>query len=269
MREPAAASERAPAPQTRRRSPPQPAAEAERILALQRAAGNRAVARTLATLARTPTQVTNANREERRAGLGAIAWTSAYEVDFVGTECRLNINAKIIREAGVTEAEENSVKSVTRAEFLRIWDNKFRLTESGAATAVYTLRVNVTYVTSGEHVAINLHPGTGHDNRRKWFVNSNATDRAHELGHQLGLLDEYVDPDVPNRATATSPGVHSDHSIMGNYYTEGRAAAEAKLRHGQRIAAHICAATGRTFTASMAATPAPAAPPPAAPAPAR
>ena len=207
------------------------------------------------SLARTPTQVTNLNREDRRTGLGPIEWTSAYEVDFVGSECRVNINAKIVRDSGVTEAQENSVKSVTRTEFLRIWDNKFRLTESGAATGAFALRVAITYVTSGEHVAINLHAGSGHDNRRNWFVDSNATDRAHELGHQLGLLDEYVDPDVPNRATATSPGVFTDHSIMGQYYTEGRAAAVAKLRHGQRIASHISAATGRTFTASMAATP--------------
>lgn len=223
----------------------------QQVLALQRAAGNRAVARTVGALARTPTTVTNANLEQRRAGLGPIGWTSAYDVDFVGTECRLNINAKIVRDAGVTEAQETSVKDVTRAEFLRIWDNKFRLTESGAGTGAFTLRVAVTYVTSGEHVAINLHPATGHDNRRNWYVDSNATDRAHELGHQLGLLDEYVDADVLNRATATSPGVFTDHSIMGNYYTEGRATAVAKLRHGQRIAAHISTATGRTFTASM------------------
>jgi hypothetical protein len=234
-------------------------AAAGRILALQKTAGNRAVARALETvLARTPTQVTNLNREDRREGLGPIQWTSAYEVDFVGSECRLNINAKINRDAGVTEAQETAVKNETRTEFLRIWDNKFSLTESGAGTGTFALRVTVTYVTSGEHVAIALHAGEGTDNRRNWFVSSNATDRAHEMGHQLGLLDEYVDPDVPNRATATSPGVFTDHSIMGNYYNEGRAAAVAKLRHGQRMAAHISTATGRTFTASMAAAPAPA-----------
>ncbi|MEO8689550.1 MAG: hypothetical protein ABI611_15230 [Solirubrobacteraceae bacterium] len=238
-------------PAARELSAPGPALGAQEILALQRAAGNRAVARTVGALARTPTTVTNVNREERRAGLGPIGWTSAYDVDFVGTECRLNINAKITRDAGVTEAQETSVKNVTRAEFLRIWDNKFRLTESGAGTGVFTLRVTVTYVTSGEHVAIALHPADGTDNRRNWYVDSNATDRAHELGHQLGLLDEYVDADVLNRATATSPGVFSDHSIMGNYYVEGRPSAVAKLRHGQRIAGHISTATGRTFTASM------------------
>jgi hypothetical protein len=232
--------------------------KAGRILALQRTAGNRAVSQALATLARTPTQVTNANTDPRSGGLPAYAWTSAYEVEFVGSECRLNINAKINRDAGVTEAQETSVKNVTRAEFMRIWDNKFTLTESGAGTGTYTLRVTVCYVTSGEHVAIGLHAGEGRDNRRNWYVDSNATDRAHEMGHQLGLLDEYLDPEVVNRATATSPGVFTDHSIMGDYYTEGRARATAKLRHGQRIASHISTATGRTFTAAMAPVPAPA-----------
>lgn len=245
--EPAAAAR----PAAREPSAPGPGLGPRQVLALQRAAGNRAVARTVGALARTPTRVTNVNREARRAGLGPVGWTSSYDVDFVGTECRLNINAKITRDAGVTEAQETSVKDVTRAEFLRIWDNKFRLTESGAGTGAFALRVTVTYVTSGAHVAIALHPADGIDDVNNWFVGSNATDRAHELGHQLGLLDEYVDAEVLNRATATSPGVFSDHSIMGNYYVEGRPSAVAKLRHGQRIAGHISAATGRTFTASM------------------
>jgi hypothetical protein len=260
VREPVteSAAEPAPARAERRAVEPQLDPTAGRILALQRTAGNRAVAQALATLARTPTQVTNANTDARSGGLPAYAWTSAYEVEFVGSECRLNINAKINRDAGVTEAQETSVKNVTRTEFMRIWDNKFTLTESGAGTGAYALRVTVTYVTSGEHVAIALHSGSGRDNRRNWFVDSNATDRAHEMGHQLGLLDEYVDAEVVNRATARSPGVFTDHSIMGDYYTEGRATATAKLRHGQRIASHISTATGRTFTASVAAAPAPA-----------
>jgi hypothetical protein len=220
------------------------------VLALQRTIGNRAVARAL-SIQRTPTQVTHANREERSGGLGPIGWTSAYEVEFTGSECRLNINVCLARDADVTEAQWNTVKGEAESEFRRVWDNKIRLTESGTGTT-YDIRVRLTWVTSGEHVRIALHSGTGHANRRNWYVTPpHVVSRAHELGHQLGLYDEYVDPEVINRATATSPGVYTDNSIMGHTYSEGPTRATVKLRHAQRMANHISAATGRTFTGSL------------------
>jgi hypothetical protein len=74
-------------------------------------------------------------------------------------------------------------------------------------------------------------------------------DRAHELSHTLGLNDEYIDTSVPRRRNASAPGVFDDHSLLGNYYTEGVGSAEVKLRHGQQLAADISRATRRHFTA--------------------
>jgi hypothetical protein len=80
VKEPAAepAVEATPEPRGRRGAAAVRDPAAGRILALQKTAGNRAVASALErTLARTPTQVTNLNREDRREGLGPIQWTSA------------------------------------------------------------------------------------------------------------------------------------------------------------------------------------------------
>jgi hypothetical protein len=44
----------------------------------------------------------------------------------------------------------------------------------------------------------------------------------------LGLIDEYIDPTAVNRGTAACRGVFQDHSIMGNYYVEGKDVAEVK-----------------------------------------
>jgi hypothetical protein len=87
-------------------------------------------------------------------------------------------------------------------------------------------------------------------NRTKWYVGFPDVDYAHELGHQLGLKDEYIDATVPDRKDDKSPGVHNDNSIMGNYYSEGRGKAEAKLRHGETVGGEIGAATGVGFTVS-------------------
>lgn len=48
---------------------------------------------------------------------------------------------------------------------------------------------------------------------------------------------------MPDRA------VFTDHSIMGDYYTEGMADASAKPRHGERLASLIGAATDKELTA--------------------
>ncbi len=238
---------------------------ATRVLALQRTAGNRATAHAVG-LMRAAREVTVTRSD------GPYGWTANFAADLTGSECVITIRAKIARDADVTEAEETAVKAQTRAEFLRIWDSRFVFVDDGWFwDDEYLVRVRVEYVDTDEHVVIALHAGSGHDNRRNWYVASTATDRAHELGHQLGLLDEYIDAAVPNRRDASAPGVHQDHSIMGNYYDEGTAQAEAKLRHGQSIAAEVGRVHGKTLTVRMrrpTPSPAPAAgaaPPSAAP----
>jgi hypothetical protein len=57
---------------------------------------------------------------------------------------------------------------------------------------------------------------------------------AHEFGHALlGQSDEYANLAVPGRV------ISNDHSIMGNYKTQGRAQAEFKVRPFQHILAAV------------------------------
>jgi hypothetical protein len=145
----------------------------------------------------------------------------------------------------VSEADVADVQQRARTSFRDKFDNKFIFTDGQNNFAV---RTDVQFVDSGEHVAVNLHPGNGRSNRTNWSVQRPSETFAHELGHQLGLLDEYVDARTTSRATASSPGVHTDHSIMGNYHSEGAREAAVRQRHGQTIAGHINTALGRTFT---------------------
>jgi hypothetical protein len=60
---------------------------------------------------------------------------------------------------------------------------------------------------------------------------------AHEFGHaMLGVSDEYANPAMPGRVLT------NDHSIMANYYAQGKAAAEFKARHFQHIATEVAKA---------------------------
>jgi hypothetical protein len=155
-----------------------------------------------------------------------------------------------VPDQNVTPAQVAQVKTETSDAFERFWDNKFFFDDTRSGERFF-LRVRVVYVDTGGHVRIRLRSGAGRDNQTTWFVDSIPTDRAHELSHQLGLLDEYIDARVTRRRNATATGVFQDHSLMGNYYTEGIAHAEVKLRHGQQLAAAIGRTTGRRLQASL------------------
>jgi hypothetical protein len=217
---------------------------AARVLALQRAAGNRATARAVA-LMRTPKEISVTRSDPPSYG-----WTARFSAELSFGGVTLTIRAKIDRDADVTEAQETAVKAQTSAEFKRIWDSRFVVSDDGG-NSERLVRVKVEYVDTGQHLTIALHKGSREDNRRNWYVDSPAIHRAHELGHQLGLFDEKLDPAVEDRKDAKSPGVFQDNSVMGDYIKEGIDKATAKLRHGQSIVAEVGKAFGKTFTVRM------------------
>ena len=60
---------------------------------------------------------------------------------------------------------------------------------------------------------------------------------AHEFGHAiLGASDEYANPAMPDRVLT------NDHSIMANYYSQGKTQAEFKARHFQHIVTEVAKA---------------------------
>ncbi len=234
-------AKRARSPATALAGPAAPAAA--RVLALQRAAGNRATARAVA-LMRTSKEISVERQDLPHT------WTARFSAELSPTELTLTIKARIEPDRDVTDAQVDAVEKQAAAEFKRIWDSKFVVSEDGGKTE-RVVRVKLEFVAKKPHVSIQLRQGAKEDNRRIWFVSSPAITRAHELGHQLGLSDEKLDPAFENRKTVKSPGVFQDNSIMGDYPKEGADKATAKLRHGQSIIAEVGKAFGKTFTVRM------------------
>ena len=57
---------------------------------------------------------------------------------------------------------------------------------------------------------------------------------AHEFGHALlGVSDEYANAAVPGRV------ISNDHSIMGDFYSQGVGQAEYKVRHFANIGREV------------------------------
>jgi hypothetical protein len=252
---------------SRRVAEPAEATDEARLLALQRSVGNRAVqglvgGRKLqrqgpvappapvppapAPVPPAPTQVST------RISDAPYGWWAKYEVSFVGAECKLNVKVRLVPGAGVSAADVARIQTQTTEAVTRMWDRRFIITDTSKHKH-YALRVNITYVAGGEHLAINLHAGKGGADLSNWYVDGAANSRAHEIGHQLGLKDEYVDATAPNRATKTSAGVFTDHSIMGAHYKEGPKLAEGKPRHAATMGGHMATATGLTLTGTRPA----------------
>lgn len=89
------------------------------------------------------------------------------------------------------------------------------------------LNVNVEFTddAAASHLVVDVKPKSGGANQVEWYVDSNPTTHAHELGHQMGLLDEYYDPQAAlrggiDKATGkpNTSGIREDDSLMGDYW---------------------------------------------------
>ncbi len=221
------------------------------VLALQRSAGNRAVAQMIAqgaAIARDTTTVEKYIREESNS-TDDTTWTAKYDVSFdedaSPPTCWLTINVKLNPGAGVSKDDVTQTKIRARSRFSLLWDSEFILHEHRTVWADrdWLLRPEVKFVDSGQHLTVNLHAGRGNDDRQNWYMGSPEWVYAHEVSHQMGLLDEYASDSAPKRK------VYDDNSIMGDYVNEGMTKAEAKLRHGERLAEMIGKATDKDLKA--------------------
>jgi hypothetical protein len=119
---------------------------------------------------------------------------------------------------GATPADIERIKADATRGVDEKFNNQHSLKSSSGADS--QLHVEVVFVDdpADAHLRVTAHGGEGQAVQNQWFADSDSTVHAHELGHQLGLLDEYQDPKAVNRATPTSPGVQSDQSMMGNFW---------------------------------------------------
>jgi hypothetical protein len=241
----AAAPEAVPAPTGPTALPP---TQAGRILALQRSAGNRAVAQ---LLARADTTTIKKHVREETTGAENVNWDASFDVTFDENASTptmwLTIKVKLNPDSGITDDDLTHFRIRVRSRFSLMWDSKFVFHEHRTiwSDRDWLVRPEVKFVDSDQHLTVSLHKGKGADNRQNWYYDSPDYTHVHEVSHQMGLLDEYANVGVPNRK------VYDDHSIMGDYYKEGMTEATAKPRHGERLASIIGAQVDKNLTSKM------------------
>jgi hypothetical protein len=259
------ADDTAAAPAAAATVPKAPAPAAAEVLALQQSVGNRAVARMI--LARDDKTEVSQNVHEATTSADDVDWTAKFEVNFDDDNktCWAKIRIQLVPDDGISKDDVEWVKIGVISRFSLLWDSRFSFHEHRTVWADrdWLFRPEIEFVDSASeaHEVVHLHPGhSGHSNRTNWYVMTpewNAdpskavpveygeVEHAHEVSHQMGLLDEYEDVSVPDRKT------YDDHSLMGDYAHEGYHEVQLHPRHGERMAKIIGKATDKNLTSRM------------------
>jgi len=173
-------------------------------------------------------------RVNQRVQDGPYGWPVNYHVRVDPQQVTVKLRVRFQPGTGTSSDELAAVQRETSEAVSRYYDQKFGVrAEDGRDRKVH---VRVEFVDTEPDLNVTVHAGAGRDNLQHWFVKSGMVARAHEIGHALGLKDEYVDPLVTGRSTKGSPAVCRDHSLFGNFHDEGVERAELKPRHAARLA---------------------------------
>ncbi len=165
-------------------------------------------------------------------------WTAAFRMT-EERDCQLLVvlRIRLNPDADVSAADLQTARTTWEQAVEQTWSNRFaiRRTSGPCRCESYRVRVDLQWVTSGEHHAVRVRSGSGRADMSNWFVTDSGGTAAHEVGHMFGNPDEYTDPACPGRT------VTSDGSIMQT------TAGAVRPRHYREFAEWISTQTCCTY----------------------
>jgi len=148
---------------------------------------------------------------------GPFGLNFSYERSFDGMQLvkDLEINFVFDDALGFTDAQKTAYEVAAEANIEGVWNNKFEILDAANGTA-FPLSVDLT-TTGPFDQTVNVHAGSARGDALNWSQNFIAPIMAHEVGHMLGLFDEYIGGSVDQYPNPTL----SDNGLMGAFYTFG------------------------------------------------
>jgi hypothetical protein len=137
-------------------------------------------------------------------------WIAAYRIGDGDCVLQITVRIRLNPDADVTAAEIAALQAVWEPGIEARWSNRFTVNRSSGDCGCpsYPVRVDVQFVNSGQHHTVRVRRAPA----RAYMTTGERADAggegSHEVGHMLGLADEYADANCPNRVVAT------DNSIM-------------------------------------------------------
>ncbi len=122
---------------------------------------------------------------------GPFDWNIHYTRGFDGTNFYKDVQINFdFTNSGLTAGQQLNYVATVKAGVEAVWDNKFVIHDNNTGTD-YKIVLNLT--TAGPFdQTVKVLKGNGRDDMTKWYVGSTTVINAHEVGHMLGLYDEYI-----------------------------------------------------------------------------
>lgn len=141
----------------------------------------------------------------------------------------LTLKLKLNPEPNITKEELDELKRRWRHGAESKWSEKFGCCDKSdikggkcVGCSYSTVMLNVEFVEEGEHATIRVRRGPARSNYTTWDTEDTGDVAAHEVGHHIGLKDEYQDPSVPTRTPVnTGTVMHNNTGSVEKRHYEG------------------------------------------------
>lgn len=168
---------------------------------------------------------------------GKYGWKAKYDIRTINHTVEVVVKVKLDPQKGVSDEKLKNLKKEWEKAGEK-WSGKFKLEDRNDPDNNYDVKVKVEFVDSGEHLVVKVHytDTWRRSDLSNWDTKDDNNAISHELGHQLGLKDEYPDKDgSPDRK------VTENSSVM--YSNTG----SVKKEHYQGFAEWLSKETGKNF----------------------
>ncbi len=142
---------------------------------------------------------------------GPYGWNYSYTRKFDGTSITKDIEIDFVfdEDLGYTDEEQKiAYRQQVEQQIEGMWNNKFVVTDG---TNTFPCVLDIT-TTGPFNQTVRVSAGDGRADMTHWYVQNSASIVAHEVGHMMGLFDEYIGGAVDQYPNPTL----SEDGIMGN-----------------------------------------------------
>lgn len=149
-------------------------------------------------------------------------WTAAFEQTWTHICIRIRLNP----DAGIPAGTMTALKNTWKNGIENTWSDRWGCGHSGELSCPLTFEVQ--WVTTNQHHTVRILPGgprgTESTNMLTWYTINTGIHVAHEYGHMLGLVDEYVSSVCPDRSpvntgTVMDGGIFSFNTVPSRFMT--------------------------------------------------
>lgn len=142
---------------------------------------------------------------------GPYSWDYSYTRSFDGNKLVKDIEIDFSFDAalGYTDAQKADYKKAAEAAVEGVWNNKYAIKDTATGKLIPII-VDIT-LTGPFNQKVQVHKGPGRADMTNWYTGDSASVNAHEVGHMMGLYDEYIGGAVDKYPGPTL----SDDGLMG------------------------------------------------------